>query len=177
MTTYTIAYLLYPSQTLTQHLQYPECKIHFMTSHYPFPGSCMYLHTMLTACDKSSFVHTVAYIKLLIALAYGMWDMYSQSSIDFGDIIAASMKWGANGVLTDFASLWILNFYSTFCKYPFWVKQIVPLFLSLSISMPSTLLASPKSFFLNSDHNYLFNLLIDDLLFEVINISSTNNSK
>jgi len=91
--------------------------------------------------------------------------MYSRSAIVVGDIIAFNLKWGANGVLTDFVSSLMLNFWSTFFKYLFCVKlTLVPLW-SLLISIPSTFFPSPRSFILNSK-DISFNLSIVDLLLE-----------
>jgi len=153
------------------------CRTHFTSSWWPFLGSCMYLIIIETACDKFSLVHTIAYIKLPIALAYGMRVMYSQSSTVVGDIVAFNLKWGASGVLTDFVSPSMLNLWSTFCKYPFCVKLTLPHLRSHWIYMPSTFFASPRSFISNSEDKSFFNLSIVNLLLEAISISSIYNSR
>jgi len=48
-------------------------------------GSCMYMLIIETACDKSDLIHTIAYIKLPIMLAYGTRVMYSRFSTVVGD--------------------------------------------------------------------------------------------
>jgi len=137
-------------------------RIHFTASQWLLQGSGMYLLTILTAYEKSSLVHTIAYIKLLLALAYSTWDIYSYSSAIAGDIIALSMKWGANSVLTNFVSPLILNFYSTFCKYPFWVKWTLPLTyrFQLSCQVPSLLLLDLSSQSRMTTISLIYQLLI-----------------
>jgi len=141
------------------------------------PGLCMYPLTILIACDKSGLVHAIVYIKLPTALAYITWDIYSCFSTDFGEIVALSLKWGVNGVLANFVSPFILNFCSTFYKYPFCIKRTLPLFRSLSIFMLSTFFTSLRSFISNSEDNCFFKLLIADLLLEAMSISSTYSNK
>jgi len=99
------------------HLLYH--RIYFTASQWSLPRSFMHLLNIETTCDKSSPVHTIEYIKLPTVLAYGTWDLYSQSSTDFGDIVALSLKWGANGVQTDSISPFILNFEEPFANNPF----------------------------------------------------------
>jgi len=99
------------------------------------------------SCGKSGLVHTIAYIKLPTALVYGTRVMYSHSSTVVGDMVIFNLKWGANGVLTDFVSPTMLNLWSTFCKYPFCVKLTFH-FFSLAQSLclaPSTLHQDPPS--------------------------------
>ena len=97
-------------------------RTHYTASQWPLSGSCMYLLIIKTTCDKSGLVHTIAYIKLPTALVYDTRVMYSQFSTVAGDIVAFNLKWGSNDVLTDFVSPLMLNLWSTFFKYSFYVK-------------------------------------------------------
>ena len=94
--------------------------------------------------------------------------MYSHSSTVVGDIVTFNLKWGINGVRTDFVPSLMLNFWSTFFKYPFCVKLTLPLLRSFSIYMPSTFFASPRSFISNLKDKSFFNLSIADLLLEAL---------
>jgi len=104
-----------------------------------------------------------------------MWIIYLCFSIVVGDIVAFNLKWGENGVLTDFVSPLMLNFWSTFFKYSFCVKLILTLFWSHTIFIPSTFFALPR-FFISNSEDKSFSLSITDLLLEAIIILSTYNS-
>jgi len=80
----------------TSIIPWMYCRIYFTAFQWPRQESCMYLLIMLTDCDKPGLIHTITYIKLPTALAYSTWDIYSYSSTIIGDIVALSLKWGAN---------------------------------------------------------------------------------
>jgi len=147
-------------------------KIHFTVSQWPLQGSCMYLLTIETACDKSSLVPTITYIKLITTLArvcetYTWVRRHSRFYLEVR----------GQQSTTDFVSPLMLNFWSTFYKYPFCVKQTFPLFRSLSISIPSIFFASPRYFIPNMEEKCFFNLSIADLLLKAMSILSTYNSR
>jgi len=108
------------------HLMYR--KIHFTASQWPLQGSCIYLLAMEITCDKSDLIHNTAYIKLLTALTQGKWDIYSCFSTALRDIVVFNLKWGANGILINFVSPLMLNFWIIFFKYPFCINQALPFF-------------------------------------------------
>jgi hypothetical protein len=64
----------------------------------------MYRLAKLIAYDKSGREKTMTYIKEPTALKYGTRDMYLISPSVLGHCNADNLKYGAIGVLTDFAS-------------------------------------------------------------------------
>ncbi|KAK4566651.1 hypothetical protein RGQ29_002779 [Quercus rubra] len=90
--------------------------IYLTASQCCFPGLLMNQLTTPTACAMSGLVHTIAYIKLPIAEAYGTLLIWSLSSSVFGDCSLLSLKLLSKGVLTGLASF-MLNLLRTFFTY------------------------------------------------------------
>ena len=113
------------------------------------PTACIYMLTIPTECERLGLVHTIVYIKLPIALAYGTLAIYSCSSLLSGDISALSFRCEASEVFTSFELSCTPKHYNTFSDIAFESNKAY-LLLCLFISIPRTFLASPKSFISNS---------------------------
>ena len=130
----------------------------------------MYLDTILMVCDKSGLVHAIAYIRIHTTLEYRTWDIYSRSSIVFGDILAESLKWGAKKVLTDFIHTQHRTSveHSTSMLYKSNSLSSSPCLSQSPYAVSSSLLPDPS--FSNSEESRIFNLSIDDLLVEAYHL-------
>jgi len=94
-------------------------KTRFTVVQCSFPGFDINLLNTPTACAMCSLVKTIAYIRLLTALAYGTWDMSSSTSFVLGHYSENNLT--PTGIVT-FTSLLscILNLYSIVSTYFLW---------------------------------------------------------
>ena len=122
-------------------------------------------------------VHPIVYIKPPIAFEYENCSMCSHSAFIEGDNCVENLKWETNWVLISFICSIMSNCCSTFFKYYFLDKLTLPRPLSLHISMLKIFLSLSRFFISNSWLSWIFNFSILSLLLDVINISSTYNTK
>ena len=116
-----------------------------IASQWIFLRRSIYLLTTLTTCEMFGLVQTMTYIMLSIALAYGTCDMYSISSLVYGNKELESLKWVASWVLIGFYPC-IPNCSNTFSIYFLYDKYNCPASMSLWIFIPNIFFATPRSF-------------------------------
>ncbi|KAJ0939367.1 hypothetical protein HanRHA438_Chr02g0060331 [Helianthus annuus] len=108
----------FPFPNVIPNLEEPRryLRIHLTASQCFLPGFDRNRLSTPIAWAISGLIHTIAYIKLPTADAYGTLSMSLISSFEEGQSLSVSLKLGVRGELTDLA-LSMLNLRSTFSMY------------------------------------------------------------
>ncbi|KAL0683372.1 hypothetical protein Bca4012_050220 [Brassica carinata] len=120
----------------------------------------------------SGLIHTIAYMRLSTADAYGVVFISSFSFSLVGLCFELSLKCPPSGVLTGF-SLCMLNLSNTLSTYRSWDNHRSFFGLSRVIFIPRICLACPRSFIAKHLPKSFFNAAILLRSWATINISST----